>query len=415
MSQPTWPKNSSRAEEDMGNKKKNSGPPLLGSSPPMLFVPSILGEEAIKEDPASLESNKEQGEGAVLEGREVSYLCSLPEGGCERDFLLKKIEKAALRLSRQIPLEEDVKGRKLLPLDESIETILATKKTLLIKALGEEKGPYLFEENGCRAAIFEARGNYRKEMQVHSLSSTLELKDKCPCFAIFDGFKGGQVAITLQENFVPYLQEKLRQLEEAQGKKLKEIEASLVENTLTLACVSYNEELRQKGVNGGATMVLGIIVDSVVWCVNIGSSRILSIRDHFVKQLTEDASLDAERFAKSVVKRGGQITCDRSGLWQLGEKVFVARAFGDFSTKGLTARPKITLSSLEQTKALFFGCSGIFESATAQQIGEYIGQRFQEPSHLEPMVREIGRYAAAAGSVGNLCALAVDVTSLAKR
>ncbi|MEJ2682254.1 MAG: PP2C family protein-serine/threonine phosphatase, partial [Gammaproteobacteria bacterium] len=202
-----------------------------------------------------------------------------------------------------------------------------------------------------------------------------------PYFAVYDGHGGveaaeyakrkmpGIIAGTLQMHLQKRCSENTAQA----------MSKSDIWNALKLSFVKLNDAFNQEHpdlVTVGTTALFSLIIDGKLWTASAGDSRAVLLRSDETVALTSDAKPSVEKFKTSVEKRGGYITFGRVAHYnEMGVLIgglAVARAIGDASAKGISARPKITCVDWRPTDTLILACDGPFEVGSRMQVAKCV-------------------------------------------
>jgi serine/threonine protein phosphatase PrpC len=214
-------------------------------------------------------------------------------------------------------------------------------------------------------------------------------------FAVFDGHCGRNTAGFLQKHLEAFIKVTLR--------KLPTLDDLHIWNGLKEACVRCDHmakltAARNNDPVSGSMAIIGLRIAGGLWIACVGDSRaILRRGDGTVEQLSEDASLDTDKYRQSVEKRGGCIERIKDVL-RVNGLLAVARSFGDSSLFHLpktspllltdyselptmhyhmSARPKIVkVDDIKPGDILILCSDGVTDVASSQQIGEYVASRF---------------------------------------
>ncbi len=165
-------------------------------------------------------------------------------------------------------------------------------------------------------------------------------------------------------------------------------------NALKLAMVDLSRMYEGKG---GSTANVVLRIGKDLWIANTGDSRAFVINDKgLVKQLSEDAKLDEDKFLKSIEKRGGEVIKNR--IVTVDEELKfrslgTARAIGDHVFEGaVTARPKITKFTLPYDSSghkLVQCCDGVFDVGSTNEVGSLVYSLRKKDYGNEEISREI--------------------------
>jgi serine/threonine protein phosphatase PrpC len=242
-------------------------------------------------------------------------------------------------------------------------------------------------EAGSYKAGYTSLQNYKSLSEESANEDRIVVADlkigkkmKLPLFAVYDGHGGAETSQFVSEKLNGYLEQELAFLStETEVENLDE----KIFNAFKRAFIRCNEALHRSGASNdsGSTASVAIIIKGDIWVANAGDSRVLiSDPNKGVIALSEDATPQAltedDKFAGTVLKRGGTVFKDRD-FRIVGTAGALAsfRAFGDFHALGMSASPKIVKHSLNELSPgakLVVACDGIFDAASSNDVHEYI-------------------------------------------
>lgn len=184
-------------------------------------------------------------------------------------------------------------------------------------------------------------------------------------------------------------------------------------NALKITCVELNQNLKVTWSNPGSTATFTIILNEKCWTANVGDSRTILDNNGIAVQLSEDAKPWKGRYRRGIQHRGGYVGYidPRYGKLmspRLGAVLSVARAFGNSSLPGVSARPKITVIPFRHNisgKSLILLCDGVTDVASTQQIVQSVHDNPNQS--VATQARNIVYSAYQAGSDDNLTALVI--------
>ncbi|MBN4067499.1 protein serine/threonine phosphatase 2C family protein [Simkania negevensis] len=209
---------------------------------------------------------------------------------------------------------------------------------------------------------------------------------------VFDGHGSYEVAQYSRDNIGRFLQKRLEEFGE------KGLDDVAVWNALKLAFVDLSRECCSEFVHEewsgdvGATASVAVMIEGVLWVVNLGDSRTLLVDpDGKTLQLSEDQKCSDERYKKGVQDRGHDLWVDLAiaNELRLDGNLGMPRALGNHRfAGGCSGRPKIT--RFEMPKGGWRGyhlvhCSdGITDLYSSTTIGTVVHNCVEEK--LAPVV-----------------------------
>lgn len=203
---------------------------------------------------------------------------------------------------------------------------------------------------------------------------------------VFDGHGDQQKAGRLmKKGLARILSERLEKHCEGADSVSEEIIGNALTETFDIAAKAH----REKGGRGGATACCAFIFDNVVYCPNVGDSRMVLVTREAHYQVTEDARLENDkrelndRFAKWHQRMGNEIVnfntrfCNAGWRVCLGGNLNMGREVG---IEKMCPRPKISrffIGEREDGKLfckpneglLFIFSDGLSAVATVKEVG----------------------------------------------
>ena len=99
----------------------------------------------------------------------------------------------------------------------------------------------------------------------------------------------------------------------------------------------------------GTTATVCLIRDGIELAIgHVGDSRAILCREGYAIQLSEDHAPDNHREKERIKRRGGVISHNSQGVWQVNGRLSMTRSLGDVELKkyGVTADPFITTKNV---------------------------------------------------------------------
>ena len=229
---------------------------------------------------------------------------------------------------------------------------------------------------------------------------------------ILDGHGGDECAAYAAAHMGKKLEEMLPQYLE---KYANEGEEAAIYNALKIAFVELSndyEKISQLKEPAGSTVCMIMAFNDQIWIANAGDSRAILTKNGLEKGLTEDSTLEVQRYREQVTKKGGFILHDR-----VRGRSETARAVGDPQILGVTARPKLTILRKEELQKLMqekggkirilVACDGLWDVASSAQVGQTVTKIGDHP--LNEIAQYLTEKAYACGSTDNVSVLIIDL------
>lgn len=202
-----------------------------------------------------------------------------------------------------------------------------------------------------------------------SISCTDNSTHNIDLFGVFDGHgeKRGLAAQFLRDRLANALKEKLSAYNQ------HSLTREGIVRALKAAFLSLDQQYTD---DDGSTASVAMIVDqSMIYCANLGDSRIALNNNGTAIQLTVDHIANDPRNRKAIEKRGGTIDAAKKPLIQ--GQIPVGRAFGDHGIIGKTSQcciphsPTILdypLKEIEPNSHIILACDGLWDRGTTQEV-----------------------------------------------
>ena len=305
-------------------------------------------------------------------------------------------------------------------------SIMARKRPNWFPGGSSERPLFTAVVGGWRTGWYEEIGA-RPSLEDRVVSQNLKLKvlkkSRACLFAVFDGHAGEEAAVYLQKNLPGCLESSL----DARATDIPLASESMdaaVKGIITEAFTALDHQLcgTPSGISGScATTVL--VLNSRMYCANLGDSRVVVCRGGQALPLSEDHKPtrpdEKERIkaAGGFVARGRVLGC-----------LAVSRAFGDRQFKlehelrriagvdegdaispVVVATPEIKVDILTvQDEFILLACDGLFDVMSNQECCDFV--KGELASHGDPHVsaRNLASHAVIAkGSTDNVSVLVV--------
>lgn len=319
---------------------------------------------------------------------------------------------------------EEIKEQFLLEVQEFLDYKLETNPTIVqaklnaknislgkgVKLHAEQDIVFEMKNKKSEQAYVSATQGYRKEMEDKSLMSEFQINQNgkivadVKLYAIFDGHAGVKTAKFAKDNLQKFLKEELDS-----KPSLDDLE---IWNALKIAPVKMNDVWKKTDNDwSGTTACIALVIQQkqnnsqALWIANIGDSRAVICKNNQAEQLTIDAKPNSKQksFDDSVYKRGGFISDGRVDSF-----LATARALGDRSLPGITARPevaKVDLGKLDknQRNFLIIACDGLWDVIDSEEA-----VKCGLENNLEDLSKILVDKALASGSRDNITVMVVQ-------
>lgn len=292
-------------------------------------------------------------------------------------------------------------------------------------------------------AVYSAQGKVRPDMQDAWSATQLNVKiagaSVCiPCYCVFDGH-GDRCSA---QHLAAHLSDEIGRQIEARCEDGFTDKA--LWNSFKRACLNLNDQICAS-YDSGSTAIVCLLIDHVLWTINVGDSRaILSTEAGFVglsrdqtiaqcaqigtSKMTALSSLrrrplhanGAERDFMRIARRGGTIIDGyvRSQSVLFSKGLNMPRAFGNrtIAANGirvLTAKPEITRVAMtpSASQILILGCDGVWDCISSQQLSQEAQALHAQKYALSKICRILGRHVAGAPrQQDNVTLLMVDLS-----
>jgi len=172
-------------------------------------------------------------------------------------------------------------------------------------------------------------------------------------YAIFDGHGGNNVAhfaaYNLHRTFASLYQPGL------------DVEKILVESIQQI-----HEEACKKWPTVGCTAAIVIIINGVIYCANLGDTRIIFANDKSVQRLSYDHKATDQIECEQVIKRGGSIYMDR-----VGGLLALTRSIGDGHLgNAISCEPYLAHVKVKPGSTLIIACDGVWDVMTDEEASK---------------------------------------------
>jgi len=217
-------------------------------------------------------------------------------------------------------------------------------------------------------------------------------------FAVFDGHGGKNISKYLKQNLSKYFLNKI-------DKKIY-TKSNLLENYINLVYDKLQNKLIKKhpriSQSCGSTACVGIQYNNDLYIVNVGDSRVIKCnKSNIAEQLSLDHKPNSPIEKNRIEQLGGQIEFDGYD-WRI-KGLSLSRAFGDLDCSPyVTHKPDIfKYEILFDDKFLVFGCDGLYDVLTNQDIVDFIINLSNNNISCN-IAKKLAEYALLKGSMDNI-------------
>ncbi|OHT07810.1 Protein phosphatase 2C 1 [Tritrichomonas foetus] len=209
-------------------------------------------------------------------------------------------------------------------------------------------------------------------------------------YGVFDGHGGNEVSLYCANN-----------LHRVISRTLKD-EDITVEKAIINSIEEVNKGASSKYPNTGSTAAIVMVVNNIVYCANVGDTRILLVENGKTTRCSYDhkASDPAER--QLVLARGGQIVQNR-----VNGVLMLSRAIGDRVVgPGLSCEPFIKRMRRKDGMRIVIACDGVFDVVDDETVGSLATRH----SNTQEAARVIKDLAISRGTTDNVTCIVINLT-----
>ena len=209
-------------------------------------------------------------------------------------------------------------------------------------------------------------------------------------YAVFDGHGGKEISLYCANN-----------LHRIIARNLKDQDIS-VEDAITQSIEEINSSISAKYPNAGSTAAIVLIINNIVYCANVGDTRILLIENGKVSRCSYDhkATDPAER--KMVLDLGGQIVQGR-----VNGVLMLSRAIGDYVVgPGISCKPSIKRMRRRDGMKIVIACDGVFDVIDDDTVGAAVNRY----TNTQEAARNIKDMALHRGTSDNVTCVVINLT-----
>ena len=262
---------------------------------------------------------------------------------------------------------------------------------------------------GFEVGVAECKGA-RDSMEDAHIATELTFKIgkqefKASLFGVFDGHGGSECSAYIAKKIAGKLTARLQKINK------EGLTEAGIYNALKMTFVDLTRDY--KGIDG-STATTALVIGNDIYVANVGDSRTLIEHNGSALTMSVDAEPEAEKFKKSIETREGAVHQGRI-MYYFQPALAVARAVGDKSIQGVTARPKITKYTLEPTTSgesrhLILACDGLFDVCSSRQVASAVNELNKKVT-LNPtgIAERLVKTALYAGSGDNITAMVVKL------
>lgn len=257
----------------------------------------------------------------------------------------------------------------------------------LIQAIPKrEKSSDIITLNGSPAAAYSAMQGVRPSMEdAHVVQLAADEKSQEHVVAVFDGHGGDKTSLRCEQILVENIR-KQRRYKVA----LEKNEFASWKNVLSQAFIDIDEDVAhtQHTAEGfeysGSTGVVAVINQGKVFVANAGDSRAVLCSGDVAVAMSEDHKPEDDKELQRINSAGAFVMNGR-----VNGELAVARAFGDFSMKGMSdlppaAQPVSVVPDVveqvinDEAQFLLLACDGIWDVMSNQVACDYLLRRIQD-------------------------------------
>lgn len=245
------------------------------------------------------------------------------------------------------------------------------------------------------------------------------MEDACACigefagantqyYAVFDGHGGSDVSQYCANNLHRIIS------------RILKVEEITVENAITKAISQINTSVSTKFPECGSTAGIVLIINNVIYCANVGDTRILLIdKDEPQSPSKSPRKPTTQRSIKVTrcsVDHKASDPSEREKVQQLGGRIIqgrvngvlmLSRAIGDASVgPGLSCEPYIKRIRRKDGMKMIIACDGVFDVLDDDTVGAMV-DRF---SNTQEAARTIKDTALERGTTDNVTCLVMNLT-----
>lgn len=204
-------------------------------------------------------------------------------------------------------------------------------------------------------------------------------------YAVYDGHGGNNVSHYAAKNLHKYIKEYM-------------LKGSPVEHAIKESYVKIHDDVSFRWPFIGSTAATVVIVGNMMYCANVGDSRIVYTDGNFVKRLSYDHKASDAQEAVLVRQRGGNIYMGRvNGI------LTVSRALGDGKLeKFLTPHPFQIKEEIVKGSTLIVACDGVWDVLNDVEASE-IAHSISDPNSAASKIMEESLNRGTKDNVSVLC------------
>jgi len=219
------------------------------------------------------------------------------------------------------------------------------------------------------SAYADTKGKREKMEDAILIMGQVRQDPMIDLFSIFDGHGGSHVSNFIAQNIPELLEKEIKKNRSNPKLALKKVFKKL------------NKMLVNEDLEGGSTVLISLIVDSVCYFANLGDSRAVAHCNGETKRVTIDHKPDNPNEQKRIEESGGQIqssvNIDGQVVSRINGIIGVSRALGDFHlSKYISNEPDIFELDLNDEKCDYFilACDGLWDVMSDEDAIEIADQ-----------------------------------------
>lgn len=203
---------------------------------------------------------------------------------------------------------------------------------------------------------------------------------RIPVFGVLDGFAGNECARYVKNKFISKLQQKLQGLFQFAKEHRDKLIFKSLEKTMQELSQEFKDSKSES--HAGTTANIALLIDQDLWVANTGDSRSILCQTNPLNKffsLSEDASLEKEKYCQDVIRLGGEVVHKKGKRARIGGKIATGRALGGGKVKGVNPCPTIIKFPLKSGEYLYLSATdGLWGVASSLQVARFVFSNFKK-------------------------------------